>query len=85
MEILRLIIGWFFNILEFTILLECILSWVPNMRNSGVYHFVAKINNPFLSPVRKILFKCQGNGMGIDISPYVLFLLITFLRRLLWL
>jgi len=85
MGILRLIIGWFLNILEFTILLECIFSWVPNMRNSGVYHFVMKINNPFLSPVRKLLFKCQGNGMGIDISPYVLFLLITFLRRLLWL
>lgn len=83
MAILRMILNVFFNILEFTILIECILSWVPNAVNSGVYRFVSKINNPFLSPLRKILFKCQGSGMGIDISPYVLFLLISFLKRLL--
>lgn len=83
MAILRLIISLFLNFLEFTVLIECILSWVPNMVNSGIYHLILKINNPFLTPIRRILFKCQGNAMGIDLSPFVLFLLISFLKRFL--
>lgn len=83
MTIIRIIAGWFFNILEFTILIECILSWIPGMRNSNICYFVSKINKPFLMPLRALLEKYMRGPVGIDFSPYLLFLIITFLRRLL--
>lgn len=83
MTIIRLILHWAFNILEFTVLLECILSWLPSMRYSGFYYFIAKINGPFLAPVRKLMDKCMSSSFTIDISPFVLILFITFIRRLL--
>ena len=83
MAIVRIILGWFFNILEFTILIECILSWIPSMRNSATCNFVSKINQPFLTPVRKLLGNYMGMSAGVDFSPYLLFLIITLVRRLL--
>ncbi len=83
MAIIRIILHWAFNILEFTVLLECIMSWLPSMRNSGFFYFVSKINSPFLSPVRKLIDKCMSSNFGVDISPFVLILFITFIRRLL--
>lgn len=82
MEIVRLVIGLLLTFLEFTIILECICSWIAPMRNSMVYYYITKINNPFLSPIRKLFYKYQTSGMMIDLSPVVLFLIISLIRKI---
>ncbi len=44
-----------------------------------VYHFLTRICEPLLSPIRRLL----PNMGGVDLSPMVFILLIFFLRSLL--
>jgi YggT family protein len=63
-----------------------IMSWlvafnVTNTQNRFVYlvnDFLNRATEPVLRPIRRFL----PNLGGIDLSPIVLFLLITFLQRL---
>jgi YggT family protein len=70
------------------LIIAVVLTWlvqfnVVNDRNRFVYlvgDFLARITEPALQPIRSVL----PNLGGIDISPVVLILLVSFLRSLLW-
>ena len=83
--IIRQIIGLFLSFLEFMIFLECIFSWFLPLRESRAYELIAKFNSPFLSPVRKLLYKYSSAGMMMDLSPLILFLIIGFIKRFFYL
>ena len=82
MEIVRLVFSLLLVFLEFTILIECICSWITPLRTSQLYTIVANINKPFLSPLRKIVNSSNLGAMGLDISPYILYLLISLIRKI---
>jgi YggT family protein len=70
------------------IVLSAIMSWlialnIVNPRNQFVgmvWDTVVRLSEPMLNPIRRIL----PNMGGIDISPVIVLLLISFLRNLLW-
>jgi len=75
-------------LLEFFVYLliaQAIMSWllafnVVNYRNQVVrtiWEFLARITEPLLRPIRRIL----PSFGGIDLSPLVLILIIIFLQR----
>ncbi len=76
------------NIYIFIIFAQVILSWlvafnVINVRNRFVMMVVQtlhQITEPVYRPLRNIL----PNLGAIDITPLVVFLLLVFLRSLLW-
>lgn len=84
-------LAWFISeLLEiFTILVlaNAILSWfVFGTQNSVVrqlYWWTSRVVDPVLGPIRKALGPMTRN-LGIDISPFVLIILLQFLRRMLW-
>lgn len=84
-------LAWFISeLLEiFTILVlaNAILSWfVFGTQNSVVrqlYWWTSRLVDPVLGPIRKALGPMTRN-LGIDISPFVLIILLQFLRRILW-
>lgn len=84
-------IAWFISeLLEiFTILVlaNAILSWfVFGTQNSIVrqlYWWTSRIVDPVLKPIRNALGPMTRN-LGIDISPFVLIILLQFLRGMLW-
>ena len=84
-------IAWFISeLLEiFTILVlaNAILSWfVHGTQNSVVrqlYWWTSRLVDPVLNPIRNALGPMTRN-LGIDISPFVLIILLQFLRRMLW-
>ena len=81
---------WLFDtvigLLIFVVIVNAILSWliafdVINVRNRIVYQIVRTldaITDPLLAPIRRVL----PNLGGIDISPIILWLLLTFLQQL---
>ncbi len=76
------IISLFFTVLYILLFARVILSWVrpdPYSQFYEVYRFIFNITEPLLAPIRRIL---PPTG-GIDFSPIILFLLISFLQRML--
>ena len=60
-----------------------ILSWFPVEPGSGiasVYGFLYAITEPVLGPIRRVLPPVGMGGMGLDLSPIVVFFGITILQ-----
>ena len=61
-----------------------ILSWFPVNPGSGlasVYGFLYSITEPVLGPIRRVIPPLGMGGMGLDLSPIVVFFAITILQR----
>ena len=60
-----------------------ILSWFPVKPGSGlatVYGFLYSITEPVLGPIRRVVPPLGAGGMGIDLSPIIVFFGITILQ-----
>ena len=60
-----------------------ILSWFPIEPGSGlasVYGFLYALTEPVLGPIRRVIPPLGMGGMGLDLSPLVVFFGITILR-----
>ena len=60
-----------------------ILSWFPISPNSGaatIYGFLYSITEPVLAPIRRVIPPMGMGGMGLDLSPLVVFFGISILR-----
>ena len=84
-------LAWFISeLLEiYTIVVfgNAILSWfISGTQNSVVrqlYWWTSRIVDPVLNPIRNALGPVTRN-FGIDISPFVLILLLQFLAHAIW-
>ena len=83
MRIVVLILSLFFRFLEFMVVIECLMSWIPPIQNTKFYYLVTKFNYPFLEPIRRVLRRLMPGGFMIDFSPIILFALIVMVQRLL--
>jgi YggT family protein len=60
-----------------------ILSWFPVKPGSGlatVYGFLYTLTEPVLGPIRRVIPPLGAGGMGIDLSPIIVFFGITILQ-----
>lgn len=60
-----------------------ILSWFPISPDSGmasVYGFLYSLTEPVLGPIRRVIPPLGMGGMGLDLSPLVVFFGISILR-----
>ncbi len=60
-----------------------ILSWFPISPGSGmasVYGFLYSVTEPVLGPIRRVIPPLGMGGMGLDLSPLVVFFGISILR-----
>ena len=71
---------WAYLIIMFA---RIILSWFPIEAGSGlatVYGFLYSITEPVLGPIRRVIPPLGAGGMGIDLSPIIVFFAITILQ-----
>jgi YggT family protein len=64
------------------IIVRIVLSWFPLSSGSPlttVYELVYRITEPVLGPVRRILPPIGMGGMGLDLSPIVVIIVINLL------
>lgn len=63
-----------------------ILSWFPIAPGSmmaSVYGFLYSITEPVLGPLRRLIPPVGVGGMGLDLSPLIVFFGLTILRQIL--
>jgi YggT family protein len=77
MYILINIINIVFRIYSYLILARIFLSWLPVDRTNPIVKFIYQVTEPILAPFRIIL---PLGGMGIDLSPIIVFFLLNLLR-----
>ena len=61
-----------------------IMSWFPIEPNSGlasVYGFLHAVTEPVLAPLRRIIPPVGMGGMGLDLSPLIIFFGISLLLQ----
>jgi YggT family protein len=75
------LIDMIFNILELSIFIEVVLSWVYARRTNQYIELLHKITGPLLEPGRKIQERFFPNTM-VDFSPIIALVILMFLRNL---
>ena len=73
------------RIYGFVLLFRAIMSWMPVSGALGkVYELAYKITEPPLAPIRNLLMRMDFlNGIPVDFSPVILFIIVNFLHGLL--
>lgn len=71
------------NLLETAIILSAILSWFPVRGLDEIKRVLDSIVSPILEPIQKVLYRYVNLG-GIDISPIIALLLLSMLRKVLF-
>ncbi|MGV8983761.1 YggT family protein [Clostridium sp.] len=77
------LISMIFNILEYAILIEVILSWVYAGRTNQYIEILHKVTDPLLQPGRKIQERYFSNTM-IDFSPIIALAIIWGLEKIIF-
>ncbi len=74
------------NILVWLVLLRVLMSWFrPDPTTAGgetyyrIFTVLYQLTEPLLAPIRS--FMPGGGGMGLDLSPIILFLILRMLQQ----
>ena len=79
--IIAVIINIALSLLEYSVIIECVCSYLPQLCESRFYMAISKLNAPFLNPLRKLLNRISP-GLPVDISPLLLVIIAGIIRRL---
>ena len=75
---IALLIDLAFEALNILLIIRIILSWLPHNRYHPLINIIYAITEPILKPFRNMIDPIQG----VDISPIIVFILLSFLRNL---
>ncbi|MEK7273690.1 MAG: YggT family protein [Candidatus Desantisbacteria bacterium] len=74
---LAMLMGMIFKLIYFVLVVRMMLSWVNPDPYNQMVRIIYRITEPILAPFRRII---PPMGM-IDISPIVVFLLLSFIEK----
>lgn len=66
------------------LVIRALMSWFPDVSNSGIGQFFNAITEPVLAPVRDFLRRNMPNSLPIDISLLVVYFGISLLMQLIY-
>jgi len=69
-------IGQIIGLYKLVLIARIALSWIPHNPHNPIITFLYKITEPVLEPVRRIIPSIGG----IDISPIVVFIGLSFIK-----
>jgi YggT family protein len=76
---LAMLVGMLLEFYTWVLIARAVLSWVNPDPYNPIVQFLYKITEPVLDPIRQRM----GYGMGMDLSPMVVLLIIMFLKQFL--
>lgn len=82
MEVFKVAIYYFINVLYFLIIVRAVMSWFIRDLGNPIVRFVYELTEPLLSPFRKLLNSLGVGGTMIDFSPLLLFIVLTMIMEL---
>ena len=69
------------RIVEILIIIRCILSFIPQLRDNQIVRLIIKITEPVLTPARLLINKyLSKNVLNIDFSPIVTYFFLIIIR-----
>lgn len=75
-------VNLFFSVLTWAIFIRVILSWIrPQVYNqwyNAAENIIYSITEPILAPIRRVM---PTGGIGLDFSPFVAMLLLSYIVR----
>lgn len=74
---LAMLMGMIFKMVYFVLIIRIMLSWVNPDPYNQIVRTIYRVTEPILAPFRRII---PPIGM-VDISPVVVFLLLSFIER----
>jgi YggT family protein len=79
-DAVALVIHYLLNIYMWLIIIRALLSWVNPDPYNPIVSFLYQVTEPVLYRIRRFL---PFRGLGIDLSPILVFIIIVFLDRFL--
>ena len=76
------IMGALLTVYFWLIVARALISWVNPDPFNPIVQFLQKVTEPVLLPIRNRLMRRQF-GMGLDLSPFIVILVIMFLENFL--
>jgi YggT family protein len=76
------LIYWIVQIFVFCLLGRIVLSWFPPSGPGpleSIRQVLFRITEPVLGPIRRLLPPVRMGGMGLDLSPMIVFLVLQIL------
>jgi len=80
LDAVSLVIHYLLNIYMWLIIIRALLSWVNPDPYNPIVSFLYQVTEPVLYRIRRFL---PIRGLGIDLSPILVFIIIIFLDRFL--
>jgi YggT family protein len=81
MSVIMMVVYYLLVLFELILLARVLLSWFPNVdRSNPLIQFVFDVTEPVLRPIRDLL----PQGMMLDLSPLIVFLIINVLLQILF-
>jgi YggT family protein len=77
LDSLAMLMGMIFKMVYFVLIIRIMLSWVNPDPYNQIVRIIYRVTEPVLAPFRRII---PPIGM-MDISPIVVFLLLSFIER----
>ena len=71
-----------FNLLELAILLEVIISWIPQLRDNKFVSIIHNFVYPMMEPIKALQNRLVP-GLPIDFSPIVALFILDVFKKLL--
>ncbi len=78
-SVLATMLNLFLEVYMWVLIARSVLSWVSPDPYNPIVQFLYKVTEPVLYPIRQRM----GFGMGMDLSPMIVILVIMFLKQFL--
>ena len=78
LQALKIVKG-IFAILDLFVWARVILSWIPHNKYNEITRTVYNVTEPLLRPIRDLI---PASSMSIDISPFILLLILNMAESL---
>lgn len=80
MQIIGIALIKLLNLLNWLIIIQCLMSWFPGARYSKGYEIISMFTEPLVGPIRDVLFKYID--IPIDFSPIISLFVISMMQKL---
>ena len=77
-----IIVHWLIELFVIVLVVRVILSYVPDSASGGisqVRRWTERVTEPVLAPVRRVLPPASFGGMGLDLSPMIVMIVLQIL------
>jgi len=80
----RYIASVILRVFEISLVLRCILSWIPGLRGSKFDDILYSVTEPVVGPVRNFIYRLFPalRSFPLDLSVLIVFMLISTLQNI---